>query len=234
MAVFFAKEGADVAIVYKPEEQSDADFVKERVEAEGRKCLMLPTDLGYENNCQWVIEQVGNHFGSLHILVNNAAEQHIVDHIEDLSAEQMERTFKTNIFSMFHLTKHALNLMPPGSKIINTTSIVAYRGQKQLLDYSATKGAIVAFTRSLAAQLAPRRIRVNGVAPGPIWTPLIPTSFQGEQCAEWSKENEQEVFMQRLGQPSDCAGCYVFLASNESSYISGQVLHPNGGAIINT
>jgi NAD(P)-dependent dehydrogenase (short-subunit alcohol dehydrogenase family) len=234
VAVMFAKEGADIAIVYLPEEQSDADQVKQLVEWEGRRCLLLPTNLREERNCAWIVKQVGDIYGHIHILVNNASEQHVVEQLEKMSTEQMELTFQSNIFAMINLTKHALPLMLPGSKIINTSSVVAYRGQKALVDYACTKGAIVAFTRSMAAQLAPRHIRVNAVAPGPIWTPLIPASFHGEKCAEWAKENEETALMGRIGQPSDVAGCYVFLASNQAAYITGQVLHPNGGAIINT
>ena len=170
-----------------------------------------------------------NHFGRIDILVNNAAEQHPQKSLLTLSAKQLERTFRTNIFSYFHLSKAALPHLKKGAAIINTTSVTAYRGSAHLLDYSSTKGAIVSFTRSLAAQLAPKQIRVNGVAPGPIWTPLIPSTFPANKVAKFGGD----VPLGRPGQPEEVAPCYVFLASKDSSYMTGQILHPNGGEIIN-
>jgi NAD(P)-dependent dehydrogenase (short-subunit alcohol dehydrogenase family) len=175
------------------------------------------------------VEQTVRELGRLDILVNNAAEQHPQESIENISAEQLERTFRTNIFAMFHLVKAALQHLQPGSAIINTTSVTAYKGSPQLLDYSSTKGAIVAFTRSLSQSLVEKGIRVNGVAPGPIWTPLIPSTFPEEKVASFGGN----VPMKRAGQPDEVATCYVFLASDDSSYIAGQILHPNGGVVVN-
>lgn len=228
VAVAYAREGADVAISYL-NEHADADETKARVEQEGRRCLAIAGDLGSEPFCQDVIKQVIDEFGQLDILVNNAAEQHPQNSIEDISAEQLERTFRTNIFSMFFLTKAAMPYFTEGSSIINTTSVTAYRGSPWLLDYSATKGAIVGFTRSLSLALTQKGIRVNGVAPGPIWTPLIPSTFPDEKAENFGNQ----VPMQRAGQPEEVAPSYVFLASADSSYMSGQVLHINGGDIIN-
>lgn len=227
-AILFAREGADVAIVYLSEQQ-DAEETKRLVEAEGTRCLLVKGDIGSEAFCQEAIQQTVNQLGHLDILVNNAAEQHPQKSIEDISAEQLERTFRTNIFGMFFLTKAALPHLKEGSAIINTTSVTAYRGSPQLLDYSATKGAIVAFTRSLSQSLIEKGIRVNGVAPGPIWTPLIPSTFPEEKVKSFGTQ----VPMQRAGQPEEVAPCYVFLASHDSSYMSGQILHPNGGEVVN-
>jgi NAD(P)-dependent dehydrogenase (short-subunit alcohol dehydrogenase family) len=224
VAIAFAKEGADVAIMYL-NEQEDAEKTQQLVKELGRDCLPIAGDIGDESFCKQAIDK----FGRLDILVNNAAEQHPQESIEDISAEQLERTFRTNIFSMFFLTKAALPHLKEGSAIINTTSVTAYQGNPQLLDYSSTKGAIVAFTRSLSKSLVEKGIRVNGVAPGPIWTPLIPSTFPEEKVAEFGKE----VPMQRAGQPEEVASCYVFLASNDASYMAGQILHPNGGTVIN-
>lgn len=225
VAITFAKEGADVAIMYL-NEHDDAKETKRLVEEKGRGAIVIAGDIGDENFCKQAVEQAVQELGKLDILVNNAAEQHPQESIEDISAEQLERTFRTNIFSMFYLTKAALKYLKEGSTIINTTSV---QGNKQLLDYSSTKGAIVAFTRSLSQSLVKKEIRVNAVAPGPIWTPLIPATFPEEKVAEFGKQ----VPMGRAGQPEEVASCYVFLASNDSSYISGQVLHPNGGTIVN-
>ncbi|MFE1743712.1 SDR family oxidoreductase [Coleofasciculus sp. H7-2] len=228
VAIFFAKEGADVAIVYL-NEHDDAQETKRLVEEEGRKCLTIPGDIGDEKFCQQAVQNTVTEFGKLDILVNNAAEQHPQQSIEDISAAQLERTFRTNIFSMFFLTKAALKHLKEGSAIINTTSVTAYKGNQQLLDYSSTKGAIVAFTRSLSQSLVEKGIRVNGVAPGPIWTPLIPSTFPEDKVASFGKQ----VPMQRAGQPEEIAPSYVFLASDDSSYMSGQILHPNGGEVVN-
>jgi NAD(P)-dependent dehydrogenase (short-subunit alcohol dehydrogenase family) len=228
VAIAFAKEGADVALVYLKEHE-DAQETKDLVAKQGRKAVTIAGDITQEGFCQQAIQQTVDEFGKLDILVNNAAEQHPQKSIEDISQEQLERTFRTNIFSMFYLTKAAIKHLQPGSSIINTTSVTAYKGSSQLLDYSSTKGAIVAFTRSLSQNLVTKGIRVNAVAPGPIWTPLIPSTFPGEKVETFGKD----VPMGRPGQPEEVAPSFVFLASDDASYISGQVLHPNGGEIIN-
>ena len=224
VAVAFAKEGADVAIVYL-DEHGDAEETKRLVEEKGRRCLTFAGDVGREAFCQEVVEKTVQGLGRLDVLVNNAAEQHTVESLEELTAEQLERTFRTNIFGYFFMAKAALPHLKEGASIINTTSVTAYRGHKQLLDYASTKGAIVAFTRSLAANLAEKKIRVNGVAPGPIWTPLIPASFGEEKVQDFGKDKP----LGRAGQPAEVAPSYVFLASDDGSYFTGQVLHPNGG-----
>ena len=230
VAVAFAKEGADIAVIYL-KEHSDAKETQRLVEEKGRKCLLIAGDVGTEKFCQQAVKATIAHFGKLNILVNNAAEQHPQKSIEKISEKQLEKTFRTNIFAYFFLVKAALkHLIKTKGKIINTTSVTAYRGSKDLLDYSATKGAIVAFTRSLSLSLIEKDIRVNGVAPGPIWTPLIPSTFPVKKVQTFGSD----VPMKRAGQPAEVAGCYVFLASDESSYISGQIIHPNGGEIINT
>ena len=228
VAILYAREGADVAIVYLSEQQ-DAEETKRLVEAEGKKCLLLAGDVGSEQFCQQAVQQTVSELGHLDILVNNAAEQHPQESIEDITAEQLERTFRTNIFGMFFLTKAALPQLKEGSAIINTTSVTAYKGNPQLLDYSSTKGAIVTFTRSLSQSLVEKGIRVNGVAPGPIWTPLIPSTFPEDKVKSFGSQ----VPMQRAGQPEEVAPSYVFLAANDSSYMSGQILHPNGGEVVN-
>lgn len=228
VAVIYAKEGADVAIAYLSEQQ-DADETKRLVEAEGKRCLLIPGDIGDEKYCKQAVQQTVSELGRLDILINNAAEQHPQKSIEDITAEQLERTFRTNIFGMFFLTKAALPHLEEGSAIINTTSVTAYKGNPQLLDYSSTKGAIVAFTRSLSQSLVEKGIRVNGVAPGPIWTPLITSTFPEDKVASFG----EQVPMQRAGQPDEVAPCYVFLGSDDSSYMSGQILHPNGGEVVN-
>ncbi|BAY16969.1 short-chain dehydrogenase/reductase SDR [Nostoc sp. HK-01] len=228
VAIAFAKEGADVAIVYL-NEHGDATETKNLVEQQGRRALTIAGDITDETVCQNAVKQTLGEFGKLDILVNNAAEQHPQKSIEDITKEQLERTFRTNIFSMFYLTKAALKHLKAGSAIINTTSVTAYKGSPQLLDYSATKGAIVAFTRSLSQNLVEKKIRVNAVAPGPIWTPLIPSTFPEEKVETFGKQ----VPMERPGQPEEVAPSYVFLASDDASYISGQVIHVNGGEVIN-
>lgn len=228
VALAFAKEGADVAIGYLNED-GDANETKGAIEQLGRRCLAIAGDIGEESTCQKLVEQTVKEFGHLDILVNNAAEQHPQESIEDITAEQLERTFRTNIFSMFYLTKAALKHLKEGSAIINTTSVTAYKGNQQLLDYSSTKGAIVAFTRSLSQSLAEKGIRVNGVAPGPIWTPLIPATFPAEKVEKFGTDTP----LGRAGQPDEVAPSYVFLASKDSSYMTGQILHPNGGSVIN-
>ncbi|MED4972832.1 SDR family oxidoreductase [Geobacillus kaustophilus NBRC 102445] len=227
VAVHFAKEGADVAILYLNEHE-DADETKRLVEQEGRRCLAIAGDIGDEAFCKEAVKQTIEAFGKLDIVVNNAAEQHPQPNFLNITAAQLEKTFRTNVFGYFFLTKAALPHLKNGSAIINTASVTAYEGNEQLIDYSATKGAIVAFTRSLAKALVGQGIRVNGVAPGPIWTPLIPSTFQSEQVAAFGANTP----MKRPGQPSEVAPCYVFLASDESSYMTGQMLHVNGGKFI--
>ncbi len=227
VAVAMAREGADVAIVYL-EEHKDAEETVAAVEQEGGRALKIACDIGDENACRGAVDQTVKELGKLDILVNNAAEQHETDDIREIAAEQIERTFRTNVFSFFFMAKHALAHMKEGASIINTTSVTAYQGHKTLLDYSATKGAIVAFTRSLSEALSEDGIRVNAVAPGPIWTPLIPASFEPERVAKHGASTP----MERAGQPNEVAPCYVFLASEEASYMSGQVLHPNGGKVV--
>ncbi len=228
-AIAFAKEGADVAIVYLSEQQ-DADHVRQLVTQQGRRCECFAGDVGDEAFCRQAVNDTVAKFGRLDIVVNNAAEQHSASSIEEITSEQFERTFRTNIFAYFYLTKAAMPHLKEGAAIINTTSVTAYRGSSHLLDYSSTKGAIVTFTRSLSQQLAQRRIRVNGVAPGPVWTPLIPSSSSAEGVTQFGKD----VPLGRAGQPEEIAPCFVFLASDDSSYMTGQVLHPNGGEIVNT
>ena len=228
VAILFAKEGADVAISYLNEHE-DAQETKRQVEQEGRRCLLLAGDIGDEGFCRQAVQRTVSELGGLDVLVNNAAEQHPQDSIEQISAEQLERTFRTNIFAMFYLVKAAMPHLKQGSSIVNTTSVTAYKGSPQLLDYSSTKGAIVAFTRSLSQALVEQGIRVNAVAPGPIWTPLIPSTFPEEKVASFGAD----VPMKRAGQPEEVANCFLFLASDDSSYIAGQVLHPNGGTVVN-
>lgn len=228
VAVAFAREGADVFIVYL-DEHEDAEETKRHVERKGRRCELLAGDIGDPAFCADAVKQCVEKLGGLDVLVNNAAEQHLSEALEEVSPDQIERTFRTNIFSMFYLTGAALPHMKEGSSIINSTSITAYQGHPQLMDYAATKGAIVAFTRSLAQNLSKRGIRVNAVAPGPIWTPLIPATFPAEKTAEHGSHKP----MGRPGQPVEVAPSYVFLASREASYMSGQVLHPNGGVVVN-
>ncbi len=229
VAVHFAREGADVAILYKSEDQ-DAEDTKRMVEAEGRRCVLIRTDIREVKNCQDAVERTVRELGKLNILVNNAAEQHPKESPEEISPEQLDSTFRTNIFAQFYFVQAALPHMKEGDNIINTTSITSYRGSKELLDYSATKGAITTFTRSLAQNLAERKIRVNAVAPGPIWTPLIPSTFPEEKVAKFG----QDTTMGRVGQPSEVAPSFVFLACEDASYFTGQVLHPNGGSTVNT
>lgn len=230
VAIAFAKEGADIIIVYL-NEHVDAEKTREMVQGYGKKCEIIAGDLGYENFCKATVKIALDVFGKIDILVNNAAEQHEQITLENISAEQLEKTFRTNIFSMFYLTKAALPYLKEGAAIINTTSVTAYKGSAELLDYSSTKGAIVAFTRSLSQSLIERKIRVNAVAPGPVWTPLIPASFNEEKVAHFG----EHVPLNRAGQPDEIAPSYVFLASElDSSYMTGQVLHPNGGTIVNS
>lgn len=228
VAVLYAREGADVAILYLDQHQ-DAEETRTVVEQYGRRCLTFAGDVADRDVCRKVIDETLAAFGKLDILVNNAAEQHPQEKLEDISEEQWEKTFRTNIFGMFQMTKAALPHLGKGASIINTTSVTAYKGSPQLLDYSATKGAITAFTRSLSMNLAERGIRVNGVAPGPIWTPLIPSTFDADEVAEFGSNTP----MKRPGQPDEVAPAYVYLASSDAAYVSGQVVHVNGGTVVN-
>lgn len=228
IALAYATEGADVVIPYL-EELNDAKCTQEMIQKIGRKCVTLAGDIGDPLFCQKVIDETMNEFHQIDIVINNAAEQHPQDSLLEISNEQLEKTFRTNIFSCFYLVKAALPHMKKGSCIINTTSVTAYKGHPILIDYSATKGAIVAFTRSLSQNLAKVGIRVNAVAPGPIWTPLIPASFNAQQVAKFGADTP----MQRPGQPKEVSPAFVFLASDDASYITGQVIHVNGGEIVN-
>jgi NAD(P)-dependent dehydrogenase (short-subunit alcohol dehydrogenase family) len=230
VAIHMAREGADIAIVYL-DEHEDAEETKRHVEAEGRACLLISGDVAKEEFCKEAVGQVIEAFDRLDILVNNAAEQHEKggDGPLDISDVQLQQTFQTNIFGYFHMAKAALEYIKEGGAIVNTTSVTAYKGNKELLDYSATKGAIIAFTRSLSLALVDKKIRVNAVAPGPIWTPLIPASYDPDKVAK----HGSSAPMKRAGQPNEVAPCFVFLASEEASYMTGQVLHPNGGTIVN-
>ncbi len=229
VAIAFAKEGADVVVAYL-NEHDDANETRTLVEEQGRRCLTVAGNIGRSAFCRRLVDTTVRKFGRLDVLVNNAAEQHPQKSIEKISDQQLDRTFRTNIYSMFYLTRAALPHLKKGAAIINTSSVTAYRGSPELLDYSATKGAIVTFTRSLSLALADRNIRVNGVAPGPIWTPLIPATFSGAKVETFGSDTP----MKRAGQPEEVAPCYVFLASDDSSYVSGHFLHPNGGETINT
>lgn len=228
VAVAFAKEGADVAIVYL-DEHEDAGETRRLVEGIGRKCILVPGDIGREAFCRSAVARTVKAFGRLDVLVNNAAEQHPRKKPGAITAEQVERTFRTNVFSAFHLLRHALPHLRKGSCIINTVSVVAYRGSPELIDYSATKGALLAMTRSLSLALGEKGIRVNAVAPGPIWTPLIASTFDAKKVAEFGSNSP----MGRAGEPDEVAPAFVYLASDDSSYVSGQCLHVNGGEVVN-
>jgi len=228
VAEAFAKEGADIAIIYLNEHE-DAEETKKIIETAGRRCILISGDVGEESFCIDAVNKTAGAFGKIDILVNNAAEQHPQNSIEDITKEQLERTFKTNFFSVFYMTREAIRHFKEGSSIINTASITAYKGDELLIDYSATKGAIVSFTRSMALSLAGRNIRVNAVAPGPVWTPLIPSSFNEQEVGKFGSDTP----MGRPAQPVELAQAYVFLASNGASYMTGQTIHVNGGVIVN-
>jgi NAD(P)-dependent dehydrogenase (short-subunit alcohol dehydrogenase family) len=227
VAVHFAREGADVSIVYLNEE-TDAWETKSLVEKEGRKCILISGDLVNPAFCKQAVDNTVKQLGKINIVVNNAAEQHSKENLEEITPDQLERTYKTNIFSFFYITQAAITHLKPGDSIINCTSVTAYRGSAHLIDYSSTKGAIVSFTRSLSLNLAEKGIRVNAVAPGPIWTPLIPSTSEKNMIKDFGKK----VPLGRAGQPSEVGPCFVFLASEDASYITGQVLHPNGGEMV--
>lgn len=227
-AIAFAKEGANLVIVYL-EEHEDAKETQRHIEAAGRECVLVAGDVADPAFCRKAVDSAISSYGRLDVLVNNAAQQYPQQSIADISDEQLEKTFRTNIFSMFYMVRAALPHLKEGARIINTTSVTAYRGSAHLVDYSATKGAIVAFTRSLSQQLAQQGILVNAVAPGPIWTPLIPSSFEAEKVEGFGEKEP----LGRVGQPDDVAPCYVFLASRDAAYMTGQVLHPNGGEVVN-
>jgi NAD(P)-dependent dehydrogenase (short-subunit alcohol dehydrogenase family) len=229
VSVLFAREGAKVAIVYK-EEDEDARDTESLIQAEGGEALLIRGDVGQKSVCENAVEQTVKRFGRLDVLVNNAAEQHQATDLKEITEEQLEETFRTNIFGYFFMAQAALKYMKEGASIVNTTSVTAYKGNPQLVDYSSTKGAIVAFTRALSGQLAEKKIRVNGVAPGPIWTPLIPATFPADKVASFGTD----VPLGRAGQPNEVAPAFLFLACDDSTYFSGQVLHPNGGSVLNT
>lgn len=227
-SIAFAKEGADIVIVYRSEHR-DMKETQGAIESTGQRCIAIAGDVGDPRLCQRAVRMAINRFKRLDVLVNNAGEQHPQDRIESISAQQLERTFRTNVFAMFYMIKAALPHMKADGRIINTSSVTAYRGSPHLLDYSATKGAIVALTRSLALSVADRGIYVNAVAPGPVWTALIPASFDAKKVASFGAD----VALKRPGEPDEIAPSFVFLASDAASYMTGQVLHPNGGEIIN-
>jgi len=227
VAVLFAMEGSDVSIVYL-DEHEDAEETVRLVEETGRRCVSVACDLREEENCQSAVQRTVEALGGLDILVNHAGEQHPRDSVADITAHQLQRTFQTNVFAMFYLVKAALSHLSEGSTIINTTSVTAYQGNPTFIDYTASNGAIVAMTRGLSNQLVEKGIRVNAVAPGPVWTPLIPATFPADVVASFGEQSP----MGRVGQPGEIATSYVFLASEDSSFMSGQVLHPNGGAVV--
>lgn len=227
ISVLFAKEGADIVICYLSEHE-DAKYTKKVIEYYGRKCLLIPGDLRKEDLSVQVVNDTLNTFGKIDILVNNCAVQFPQNSILDISAEQLKNTFETNIFSYFYLTKGVLPYLEANSSIINTSSVTAFEGHERLIDYSATKGAVTVFTKSLALSLAKDKIRVNAVAPGPIWTPLIPASFSAEEVSVFGAD----VPLKRAGQPFEVAPAYLYLASNDSRYVTGQVIHVNGGSMV--
>jgi NAD(P)-dependent dehydrogenase (short-subunit alcohol dehydrogenase family) len=230
VAIHFAREGADVAIVYKAEEQEDADATKQLVEQENRRCVLLSGDLRDPQFCEDIVTQTVQQLGKLNIVVSNAAEQFVSKDVSELPNEQFEDTFQVNFFPLVRIVKVALQHLHEGDSIIATSSINAYRGNQQLVDYTSTKGAITAYIRSIAQQLAEKKIRANTVAPGPIWTPLIPASFPPDKVKEFG----QDTTMKRPGQPAEVAPAFIFLASEDASYITGQAIHPNGGEVLNT
>lgn len=228
VAIAFAKEGANISIAYF-DEHEDAKMTKQLVESYGVKCVLVAGDLSEEEHCIETVKSTAEKLGNLHVIVNNLAVQYPQNSLLDITASQLEQTFRTNLFSYFYITKAALPYLKKGDCIINTASITAYEGHESLLDYASSKGAIVSFTRSLSKSLVKVGIRVNGVAPGPIWTPLIPSSFDAEKVSEFGGD----VPMGRPGQPWEVAGAYVYLASQDATYVTGQILHVNGGVVVN-
>ena len=227
ISVLFAKEGADIVINYLNEHE-DANFTKNCIEKYGRRCLLIPGDLREEKLSQEIVDKTIATFGKIDILINNCGVQYPQDSLLDISSKQLKDTFETNIFTFFYLTKAVLPHLKENSSIINTTSITAFDGKKNLIDYSATKGAITVFTKSLALSLADKKIRVNAVAPGPIWTPLIPSSFSIDEVEIFGTETP----LKRAGQPFELAPAYLYLASDDSRYVTGQIIHVNGGTIV--
>ncbi|RYE52473.1 MAG: SDR family oxidoreductase [Sphingobacteriales bacterium] len=229
VAISYAKEGADVVIVYL-NEHGDAEKTASDIRMYGKEALLIPTDVSVEKNCKMIVDKTLQKFHKIDILVNNAAIQFVQQRIEDISAEQLQKTFSTNIFAYFYMAKFVAPHLKKGGTVINTASVTAFKGNETLMDYSSTKGAIVAFTRSFSQSVVEKGIRVNAVAPGPVWTPLIPASFDAERVSKFG----EDVAMGRPAQPFEIAGSYVFLATEESAFITGQTLHPNGGSIVNT
>lgn len=229
VAVLYAKEGADIVILYL-DEHEDAETTKKRIEELGRRCLVIAGDIGDEAFCQQAVQQTIQAFGHLDILINNAGEEQAQNSILDITAQQLEQTFRTNVFGMFHLTKAALPHFKQGAVIINTASVTAYKGKATLIDYSASKGAVVTFTRSLSESLVKQGVRVNGVAPGPTWTPLIPSAYSAQDVSTFGSTTP----MQRAAQPVELAPAYLFLACEDNANMSGQIIHVNGGTIINS
>ncbi|WP_010233702.1 SDR family oxidoreductase [Clostridium arbusti] len=228
VSIAYAKEGAKIAIIYLNEHE-DAKETKKIIEEKGSSCLLISGDIGDDQFCKEAVDKIMKEYGKIDILVNNAGEQHPQNSIEDITNEQLERTFKTNIFGMFYMTKAVMPYLKNGDSIINTASITAYKGNETLIDYASSKGAIVSFTRSLSLSLESRNIRVNDIAPGPIWTPLIPSSYSDYKVSQFGLDTP----LGRAGQPVELAPAYVFLASNDSSYVSGQTIHVNGGNVLN-
>ena len=227
-AILFAREGADIAIVYLSEDK-DANDTKKEIEKEGQKCLLIKTDVSKEANCEKAVEQTLKEYNKIDVLINNAGMHWDNNKIEDISTKELMKTFESNFYSCFWMSKYTVPHLKKGCTIVNTTSITAYRGSDHLMDYAATKGSILAFTRSLSQNLVKKGIRVNAVAPGPIWTPLIASTFDEEEVAKFGSDTP----MGRAGQPNEVAPCFLFFASDDSSYLTGQTLHPNGGFILN-
>jgi NAD(P)-dependent dehydrogenase (short-subunit alcohol dehydrogenase family) len=229
VAISYAKEGADVVIAYL-DEHGDAEQTASDIRKYGKEVLLIATDVSVEKNCGMIVNKTLEKFNRIDILVNNAAVQFVQKNIEDISAEQLQKTFSTNIFGYFYMAKFVTPHLKKGGIVINTASVTAFKGNETLMDYASTKGAIVAFTRSFSQSIVDKGIRVNAVAPGPVWTPLIPASFDAERVDKFG----EDIAMGRPAQPFEIAGCYVFLATDESAFITGQTLHPNGGSIVNT
>ena len=227
-AILFAREGADISIVYLSEDK-DAKETKQEVEKEGRKCLLIKINISIEENCKKAISNTLKEFDKIDILINNAGIHWEHNEIDNISTKELKQTFETNFFSCFWMSKYTIPHLKKGSTIVNTTSITAYRGSDHLMDYAASKGSILAFTRSLSQNLISKGIRVNAVAPGPIWTPLIASTFDDDQVSKFGSDTP----MGRAGEPNEVAPCFLFFASDDSSYLTGQTLHPNGGFILN-